>query len=104
MIALARATWLAGRAAGLSSAVRALFGSNAAALATSVCLCLCIVDLLGVNRGEVTRLWIFLGVFLQLVCAESIVTRFGDATAPVTLAAVCVQTIVTVTMVGFLIC
>jgi hypothetical protein len=102
--ALGRTAWLAGRAAGLSAAIRALFGSNAGALAASVCLCLCVVDLLGVNRGEVTRLWIFLGVFFQLICAESIVTRFGDATASVTLAAVCVQTIVTVTMVGFLIC
>jgi hypothetical protein len=102
--ALARGAWRAGRAAGLFAAFQALFGSSAGALATSVCLCLCVVDLLGVNRGEVTRLWIFLGVFVQLVCAESIVTRFGDATAPVTLAAVCVQTVVTVTMVGFLIC
>ena len=104
MPSLARAAWRAGRAAGLTSAVTALFASHAGALATSACLCLCVVDLLGVNRGEVTRLWIFLGVFLQLVCAESIVTRFGDATASLTLAAVCVQTIVTVTMVGFLIC
>jgi hypothetical protein len=104
VVALAGAAWRAGRAAGLSAAVHALVASKAGALATSVCLCLCVVDLLGVNRGEVTRLWIFLGVFVQLVCAESIVTRFGNATASVTLAAVCVQTIVTVTMVGFLIC
>jgi methylthioxylose transferase len=102
--ALARTAWLAGRAAGLTSAVRALFDSRAAALATSVVLCLCVVDLLGVNRGEVTRLWIFLAVFIQLVCAESIITRRGEATASLTLAAVCVQTIVTVTTVGFLIC
>jgi hypothetical protein len=104
LAALVRAAWLAGRAAGLASAVHALFATPADALAMSVCLCLCIVDLLGVNRGEVTRLWIFLGVFFQIVCAESLVTRFGDATASLTLAAVCVQTIVTVTMVGFLIC
>ncbi len=104
MTALARAAWRAWRAAGLPAAVHALFASPAGALATSVCLCLLVVDLLGVNRGEVTRLWIFLAVFLQIVCAESIVTRFGDATASLTLAAVCVQTIVTVTTVGFLIC
>ena len=79
------------------SAIGALFASHAAALATSVVLCLCVVDLLGVNRGEVTRLWIFLAVFIQLVCAESIITRWGEATASLTLAAVCVQTIVTVT-------
>ena len=78
------------------SAAQALFASPAAALATSVCLCLLVVDLLGVNRVEVTRLWIVLAVFLQIVCAASIVTRRGDATASLTLAAVCVQTIVTV--------
>jgi hypothetical protein len=104
LTARVRAAWLAGRAAGLASAVHAFFATPAAALATSVCLCLCVVDLLGVNRGEVTRLWIFLAVFFQIVCAESLVTRFGEATAPLTLAAVCVQTVVTVTMVGFLIC
>ena len=104
LAALARAAWVAGRTAGLASAFNALFASPPAALATSACLCLCVVDLLGVNRGEVTRLWIFLGVFLQIVCAESIVRRFGEATASLTLAAVCVQTIVMVTMVGFLIC
>ena len=104
MTALARAAWRAGRAAGLPAAVQALFASSAGALATSVCLCLLAVDLLGVNRGEVTRLWIFLAVFLQLVCAEAIVSRFGGATASLTLAAVAVQTIVTVTTVGFLIC
>ena len=40
MTALAGAAWRAGRAAGLTSAVQALFASPAAALATSVCLCL----------------------------------------------------------------
>jgi hypothetical protein len=102
--ALARDAWRAGRAAGPAAAAGALVASPAAALATSVCLCVCTVDLLGVNRGEVTRLWIFLAVFLQIVCAEAIVSRFGDATASLTLAAVCLQTVVTVTTVGFLIC
>lgn len=104
LIVIARAVWLAGRGEGAVAAVKALFDSPAHALAISVCLCLCVLDLMGINRGEVTRLWIFLGVFLQIVCAESLVTLSGEATAALTLAAVCLQTIVTVTMVGFLIC
>lgn len=37
----------------------------------SIVACLVLVDMLGINRGEVARLWIFLGVLFQLLAAHA---------------------------------
>jgi hypothetical protein len=50
-------------------AAGAVAGEPALCLALSVLASLAAVDLMGVNRGETIRLWIFLGAFLQLPVA-----------------------------------
>ena len=82
----------------------AYLAAPGSAFVASLVLCVLMVDLAGINRGEVTRLWIFLGVFLQLACAHALVTRFGETTTRVSLAVVIVQTTLTASMVGFVLC
>jgi hypothetical protein len=48
------------------------------------------VDLLGINRGEVTRLWIYLAVILQLVVGERL-ARAGRLLLAIVLAATLLQ-------------
>ena len=44
-----------------------------------------VLDLLGVNRGETVRLWIFLGVILQIIAARQSGGRFGVVATAVAL-------------------
>lgn len=89
---------------GGQSALRALLADPTANLLLSFTLCLLTVDLLGVNRGEVTRLWIFLGIFLELAVAAFCLDRFGERTAYLAVATVAFQAALTASTVGFLIC
>lgn len=59
------------------------------------------LDLIGINRGEVARLWIFLAVLIQIVAAHYCAERLGRSTFSLVLAATIVQTTVTLSMVGF---
>lgn len=64
---------------------------------------LLVLDLLGINRGETTRLWIFLGVILQIVVAHyCAVGRQYRAFAPV-LAITIIQTSLCLSRVGFVV-
>ncbi|HXO19246.1 MAG TPA: hypothetical protein VOA87_04890 [Thermoanaerobaculia bacterium] len=89
---------------GIRKAVRERLADPASNLLACFTLCLLAIDLLGVNRGEVARLWIFLGVLLQLVAADACLARLGERAAGLTVATVALQTAVTVGMVAFLIC
>jgi len=92
------------REVGGRGALRALLVDPAANLLLSFTLCLLTVDLLGVNRGEVTRLWIFLGVFLELAVAAECLARPGERTAYLAISTVAFQAALTASTVGFLIC
>lgn len=65
-------------AIGVAQAMIVAFGARrwlawASPIGLSVLACLLIVDSIGVNRGEVQRLWIFLGVLFQIVAAMAAV-------------------------------
>ncbi len=92
------------REVGNRGALRALLVDPAANLLLSFTLCLLTVDLLGVNRGEVTRLWIFLGVFLELAVATECLARPGERTAYLAISTMAFQAALTASTVGFLIC
>lgn len=61
------------------------------------------LDLLGLNRGEVLRLWIFLMTFVQVVAAHFCCEKAGRWTLDIVLAGSIIQTAVTISMVGFII-
>jgi hypothetical protein len=67
---------------------------------TSVLL---VLDLLGVNRGETIRLWIFLGVFVQVIAAWWCATRRGYLGFASILAVTVLQTALCVSRVGFVV-
>lgn len=87
-----------------SCVLRRCLAAPGTAFTASFFLSLLMVNLAGINRGEVTRLWIFLGVFLQLASAQTLVAHFDEMTARVSIGAVVVQTTLTASMVGFLLC
>lgn len=59
-----------------------------------------VLDLIAVNRSEVTRLWIFLAVFVQ-VAAAGLCGKAHRWTMDILLAGSVIQTAVTIAMVGF---
>jgi hypothetical protein len=71
-------------------ALQELREGNDHLLTLAVFLTLAVLDLLGVNRGETIRLWIFLAVFLQIVAARACVLA-GPMAGPVVLACTVVQ-------------
>jgi hypothetical protein len=73
------------------------------ALAWSILVTLVITDLLGINRGEATRHWIFLAGFIQLVVARACTTQFSTTTFHLVLAATVLQTVATISLVAFVI-
>jgi hypothetical protein len=60
-------------------------------------------DLVGVNRGETVRLWIFLAVFVQIIAAHFCATRVGRWAFTAVASLTVLQTAVTISMVGFVI-
>jgi hypothetical protein len=74
-----------------------------ALLAVSSLTVLVALDLLGVNRGEVTRLWIFLAVFLQIPVAHLLAQPGGIARFCIALGCMLLQAAVTLAQVAFVI-
>ncbi|MCX6339514.1 MAG: hypothetical protein NTX71_06300 [Candidatus Aureabacteria bacterium] len=70
-------------------------------LTLSTAAMLLFLDLIGINRGEVARLWIFLAVLIQIVAAHCCAERLGRSTFSLVLVATMVQTTITLSMVGF---
>jgi hypothetical protein len=61
------------------------------------------LDLLGLNRGEVVRLWIFMTVFVEVVAAGFSIEMAGKWTIDIVLAGSIIPTAVTISMVGFIV-
>ena len=61
------------------------------------------IDLLGVNRGETIRLWIFLAVFLQMLAAYVCTQRAPFVTCAVVLTMTVLQSMFTVGRIGFVV-
>ena len=89
---------------GPGGGLRRFPGAPGWAFTASLFLSVLVVDLTGVNRGEVTRLWIFLGTFLQVASAEALVAYCDDMTARIAIGAIVIQTTLTASMVGFIRC
>lgn len=101
---ICRAMIRARRADRRSGMLQRCLSAPGSAFTASFFLCLLVIDLAGINRGEVTRLWIFLGVFLQMAAAQSLVAFLGGAAARISIGALAVQTALTASMVGFILC
>ena len=61
------------------------------------------VDLVGVNRGEVTRLWIFLGCFYQIPLAWACSLRDSQVAIAAVLGVTAFHAAVGTTLVGFVV-
>lgn len=61
------------------------------------------VDLIGVNRGEVTRLWIFLGCFYQIPLAWACSLRDSQLAIAVVVGATALHAAVGTTLIGFVV-
>lgn len=70
---------------------------------TTVCtlLTLIFLDIIGINRGEVIRLWIFLMVFVQMCAAHLCAAEMGLPTRYIAMLCMVLQTLVCSSMVTF---
>lgn len=84
--------------------VRTLLGTPGANLALAVLATVLIIDLMGLNRGEVTRLWIFIAAATQVAVAGQCLERLGPAAARMLVVTTAMQSLVSTAMVGFLRC
>jgi hypothetical protein len=73
-----------------------------AVVTTSLALILLITDLLGINRGEVIRLWIFVACFVQIPSAYAC-ARLGQGALLVVLASTIIQTAIAMSVIGFVV-
>ena len=73
-------------------------------IALAFSLNLIIVDLIGITRGEIIRLWIFLTVFVQITVAYVCVKKLDKLSFKIILLSSILQILVTIRMVGFLLC
>jgi len=64
---------------------------------------LIIIDLLGMNRGEVTRLWIFMASFLPIIAVDYLSKLDGKSPFYVCLGGLFLQIVVSISLVGFVI-
>jgi hypothetical protein len=83
--------------------VRGFLAEPETLVTLSLLLVLLITDAIGVNRGETIRLWIFLAVFLQIIVANRCAVWARPWVFPALVALTLLQTIVTISVVGFVI-
>jgi hypothetical protein len=74
-----------------------------AALCVGLLAVLLAVDLLGINRGEVIRLWIFLGCFFQIPAAFACARLPGPTAMAIVLACAALQATLGTAMIGFVV-
>lgn len=74
-----------------------------AVLSTSLAVILLVTDLLGVNRGEVIRLWIFLACFFQVPAAYFCAQLRSRVAIIVVLSTTILQTAIGLAMIGFVV-
>ena len=73
------------------------------ALSLGLLAVLLVTDLIGINRGEVIRLWIFLGAFFQIPAAYSCATLPGRTALCVVAACTLLQATLGTAMIGFVV-
>jgi hypothetical protein len=73
------------------------------AMAAGVSAVLIAVDLIGMNRGEVTRLWIFLACFFQIPTAYVCATLPGRSAIALVIAVTTLHTAIAVSMINFVV-
>jgi hypothetical protein len=100
---VAKLLWICRNGAERRQRLPAFLADPEVLLTLSFLVVLVFTDLVGVNRGETVRLWIFLAVFVQIIAAHRCATKAGRwaFTSLVTLTVF--QTAVTISMVGFVI-
>jgi hypothetical protein len=86
-----------------SSPVRERWTRPIAALCVGLLAVLLAVDLVGVNRGEVIRLWIFLGAFFQIPAAFACTRLPGRGAMAIVLACSALQATFGTAMIGFVV-
>ena len=79
----------------------AFFRGAAPVVAVSFAAVLLVLDISGVVRGEVTRVWIFLMVFIQMIAAYFCAREATRVTFYIMITAMIFQAAVTMSMVGF---
>lgn len=67
-------------------------------------ICLLCTDMIGIVRGEATRILMFMSDFLQILCAWLCIRCFSPAICHLVVASVAFQAVITAYMIGFLIC
>jgi hypothetical protein len=82
--------------------LKALFSDPASNALACFALSLLVVDVWGINRGEITRLWLFFDFFMCYVCGHLILRRYGTATAQIVGASFAIQGAICTAMVGFM--
>ena len=73
------------------------------ALCLGLIAVLLVTDLIGINRGEVIRLWIFLGAFFQIPAAHACATLPGRTAICVVAACTLLQATLGTAMIGFVV-
>ncbi|HKP61851.1 MAG TPA: hypothetical protein VJV78_34205 [Polyangiales bacterium] len=96
-----RVFWVDSRSEGFAEAIRRLLLSRTGNMLVMCIATLVVLDLWNVNRGEVTRLWIFLSVAMQLAAAGYCCEHRGDATARLMVATAALQSVVSTATVAF---
>lgn len=96
-----RAFWVDSRSEGFAEAARRLLLSRTGNILVACLATLLILDVWNVNRGEVTRLWIFLSVAMQLAAAGYCCEHRADATARLMVATAALQSVVSTATVAF---
>ena len=102
VIILSRIALLIRKAGGKKEVIAYIF-EPATLLTLSFFVVLLFLDLIGINRGEVIRLWIFLMVFLQIIVSYFCVTELTAIAFYVVLSAAVFQTVISISMVGFIV-
>jgi hypothetical protein len=83
--------------------LRSCLAAPETAITLSFALVVGTIDVLGVNRGETMRLWIFLAVFLQVIVAHWCATRAPSWVFSSLVTLTLLQTVLAISTVGFVI-
>jgi hypothetical protein len=100
---LGKLAWLMSAREGRCERARTFLAEPETLLTLSFLLVLLVIDLMGVNRGETIRLWIFLAVFVQLIVAHQCAVSAKPWVFPSVVTITLLQTVVTISTVGFVI-
>jgi hypothetical protein len=79
-----------------------IFRNPVHVLLLSYLACVIVLDLLGLNRGETMRMWIFMAVFLEILAAYVCAFRLPRIAVYASLVAMLFQTTATIYTVGVL--